>query len=119
MTIGVDAYGWLHRGTVACAIELAMDKPTRKYAALLSSHENYGIFRGFFPYATRILLHRSVELDLLAKRLNNLDKEEAAQPDRQYKLRTVKLKPESDAERIKLLKELEVKLSEYCKIIYF
>jgi hypothetical protein len=30
-TIGVDAYGWLHRGTAACAIELALDKPTTKY----------------------------------------------------------------------------------------
>ncbi len=30
-TIGVDAYGWLHRGTVACAIDLALDKPTTKY----------------------------------------------------------------------------------------
>lgn len=30
-TIGVDAYGWLHRGTAACAIELAQDKPTTKY----------------------------------------------------------------------------------------
>jgi exonuclease-1 len=30
-TIGVDAYGWLHRGTVACAIELATGKPTKKY----------------------------------------------------------------------------------------
>ncbi|KAL1602821.1 Rad2 nuclease [Paraconiothyrium brasiliense] len=29
-TIGVDAYGWLHRGTAACAIELAQDKPTTK-----------------------------------------------------------------------------------------
>ena len=29
-TIGVDAYGWLHRGTVACAMELAQGKPTRK-----------------------------------------------------------------------------------------
>lgn len=29
-TIGVDAYGWLHRGTVTCAMELAMDKPTTK-----------------------------------------------------------------------------------------
>lgn len=27
---GVDAYGWLHRGAVGCAIELAQDKPTRK-----------------------------------------------------------------------------------------
>ncbi|KAE9369538.1 hypothetical protein N431DRAFT_485423 [Stipitochalara longipes BDJ] len=30
-TIGVDAYGWLHRGTVACAMELAQGKPTRKF----------------------------------------------------------------------------------------
>lgn len=29
-TLGVDAYGWLHRGTVACAIELAQGKPTNK-----------------------------------------------------------------------------------------
>jgi exonuclease-1 len=29
-TLGVDAYGWLHRGTVACAMELAMGKPTKK-----------------------------------------------------------------------------------------
>lgn len=27
---GVDAYGWLHRGAVACAIDLALGKPTRK-----------------------------------------------------------------------------------------
>ena len=31
-TVGVDAYGWLHRGTAACAMELAMGKPTTKYA---------------------------------------------------------------------------------------
>ena len=31
-TIGIDAYGWLHRGTAACAIDLALDKPTTKYA---------------------------------------------------------------------------------------
>ncbi|OIW26453.1 hypothetical protein CONLIGDRAFT_580770, partial [Coniochaeta ligniaria NRRL 30616] len=30
-TLGVDAYGWLHRGTISCAIELAQGKPTRKY----------------------------------------------------------------------------------------
>ena len=86
-------------------------------AALLSSHENYGIFRGFFPYATRILLHRSIELGLLAEKLDNLDKEEAAQPNRQIKLKTVRLEPETDAKRIKLLKEFEVKLAEYCKIM--
>ncbi|KAK6582683.1 hypothetical protein PZA11_005091 [Diplocarpon coronariae] len=30
-TLGVDAYGWLHRGTVSCAMELAMGKQTRKF----------------------------------------------------------------------------------------
>ncbi|KAI9787638.1 MAG: Rad2 nuclease [Geoglossum umbratile] len=29
-TIGVDAYGWLHRGAAACAIDLAHEKPTTK-----------------------------------------------------------------------------------------
>ncbi|TVY43986.1 Exodeoxyribonuclease [Lachnellula occidentalis] len=30
-TLAVDAYGWLHRGTVACAMELAKGQPTRKF----------------------------------------------------------------------------------------
>jgi len=29
-TLGVDAYGWLHRGAIACANELAQGKPTRR-----------------------------------------------------------------------------------------
>ena len=28
--LGVDAYGWLHRGTAACAMEVAMGTPTKK-----------------------------------------------------------------------------------------
>ncbi|KFY21302.1 hypothetical protein V493_07522 [Pseudogymnoascus sp. VKM F-4281 (FW-2241)] len=30
-TIGVDAYGWLHRGTISCTMDLVMGKPTRKF----------------------------------------------------------------------------------------
>ncbi|EPE05244.1 exonuclease 1 [Ophiostoma piceae UAMH 11346] len=30
-TIAVDAYGWLHRGAISCAMELAQGRPTRKY----------------------------------------------------------------------------------------
>ncbi|EPE26808.1 PIN [Glarea lozoyensis ATCC 20868] len=30
-TLGIDAYGWLHRGTVACAMEIAKGQPTRKF----------------------------------------------------------------------------------------
>jgi hypothetical protein len=29
-TLAVDAYGWLHRGAIACAIELAEGKPSQK-----------------------------------------------------------------------------------------
>lgn len=29
-TFAVDAYGWLHRGCIGCAVELAQGKPTRK-----------------------------------------------------------------------------------------
>ncbi|CAM1504247.1 Fc.00g018380.m01.CDS01 [Cosmosporella sp. VM-42] len=30
-TLGVDAYGWLHRAAYSCALELGQDKPTKKY----------------------------------------------------------------------------------------
>ncbi|KAI4208747.1 MAG: hypothetical protein LQ348_000069 [Seirophora lacunosa] len=46
-TIGVDAYGWLHRGTVACAIDLALGKPTTKFV-------DYSIHK------VRMLLHFGV-----------------------------------------------------------
>lgn len=36
-TLGVDAYGWLHRGTIACAYELVLGKPTTKYARFFTN----------------------------------------------------------------------------------
>ncbi|KAK7433370.1 Rad2 nuclease [Neonectria magnoliae] len=30
-TLGIDAYGWLHRAAYSCALELGQDKPTQKY----------------------------------------------------------------------------------------
>ncbi|KAK6498568.1 Rad2 nuclease, variant 2 [Arthrobotrys musiformis] len=29
--VAVDAYGWLHRGTISCAVDLALEKPTTRY----------------------------------------------------------------------------------------
>ncbi|KAI9723690.1 MAG: hypothetical protein M1812_000990 [Candelaria pacifica] len=49
-TIGVDAYGWLHRGTVACAIELALGKPTSKYVDFTMSRVRMLIHFGITPY---------------------------------------------------------------------
>jgi exonuclease-1 len=63
-TIGVDAYGWLHRGTAACAIDLALDKPTTKYAiaSLLNRVISSWPFR-FVDFAmsrVRMLIHFGV-----------------------------------------------------------
>lgn len=49
-TIGVDAYGWLHRGTVACAIELALDKPTTKYVDFAMGRVRMLLDFGVKPY---------------------------------------------------------------------
>lgn len=49
-TLGVDAYGWLHRGTVACAIDLALDKPTRKHIDYCMHRVRMLIHFGIKPY---------------------------------------------------------------------
>lgn len=32
-TLGVDAYVWLHKGAYGCAMDIALGKPTTKYAS--------------------------------------------------------------------------------------
>ncbi|KAK1917225.1 hypothetical protein P3342_012070 [Pyrenophora teres f. teres] len=49
-TIGVDTYGWLHRGTAACAIDLALDKPTTKYVDFVMNRVRMLIHFGITPY---------------------------------------------------------------------
>ncbi|KAF1956659.1 exodeoxyribonuclease 1 [Byssothecium circinans] len=49
-TIGVDAYGWLHRGTAACAIDLAQDKPTTKFVDFAMNRVRMLIHFGVMPY---------------------------------------------------------------------
>ncbi|KAF2685544.1 PIN domain-like protein [Lentithecium fluviatile CBS 122367] len=49
-TIGVDAYGWLHRGTAACAIELAQDKPTIKFVDFAMNRVRMLVHFGITPY---------------------------------------------------------------------
>ncbi|MCJ1392962.1 Rad2 nuclease [Xylographa bjoerkii] len=50
LTIGVDAYGWLHRGTVACAIDLALEKPTTKFVEFAMHRVRMLIHFGITPY---------------------------------------------------------------------
>ncbi|KAI0828801.1 putative exonuclease [Hypoxylon sp. FL0890] len=49
-TLGVDAYGWLHRGAVPCAIDLAQGKPTRKYVDFAMSRVRMLRHFGITPY---------------------------------------------------------------------
>ncbi|KAL2815482.1 hypothetical protein BJX63DRAFT_389635, partial [Aspergillus granulosus] len=49
-TLGVDAYGWLHRGTVACAIDLVLDRPTTKHIDFVLSRVRMLLYFGVSPY---------------------------------------------------------------------
>ncbi|RJE26753.1 exonuclease [Aspergillus sclerotialis] len=49
-TLGVDAYGWLHRGTVACAVDLVLDKPTSKHIEYVLNRIRMLLFFGVTPY---------------------------------------------------------------------
>jgi exonuclease-1 len=49
-TIGIDAYGWLHRGVIACAVELAEGKPTRKHIEYAMNRVRMLIHFGVKPY---------------------------------------------------------------------
>ncbi|KXT09428.1 hypothetical protein AC579_2523 [Pseudocercospora musae] len=49
-TLAIDAYGWLHRGTVSCAIELAEGKPTRKHIDFALHRVRMLIHFGVKPY---------------------------------------------------------------------
>ncbi|KAK4865314.1 hypothetical protein LT330_009425 [Penicillium expansum] len=49
-TLGVDAYGWLHRGTVACSVDLVLDNPTRKHIDFVLNRVRMLLFFGVKPY---------------------------------------------------------------------
>ncbi|KAJ5555191.1 hypothetical protein N7535_007632 [Penicillium sp. DV-2018c] len=49
-TLGVDAYGWLHRGTVACSADLVLDNPTRKHIDFVLNRVRMLLFFGVKPY---------------------------------------------------------------------
>ncbi|KAJ5780569.1 XPG/RAD2 endonuclease [Penicillium paradoxum] len=49
-TLGVDAYGWLHRGTIACSVDLVLDNPTRKHIDFVLNRVRMLLFFGVKPY---------------------------------------------------------------------
>lgn len=50
MTLGIDAYAWLHRASVSCAYELVMDRPTDKYLKYFIKRLNMLKGFGIKPY---------------------------------------------------------------------
>ena len=49
-TLGVDTYGWLHRGTISCAQDLALGRPTTKYIDYVLSRVRMLQFFNVTPY---------------------------------------------------------------------
>ncbi|KAL4921818.1 hypothetical protein BDW62DRAFT_173458 [Aspergillus aurantiobrunneus] len=49
-TLGVDAYGWLHRGTVACAVDLVLGRPTTKHIDFVLGRVRMLLYFGVKPY---------------------------------------------------------------------
>ncbi|KAI1959874.1 Rad2 nuclease [Ophidiomyces ophidiicola] len=48
--LGIDAYGWLHRGTIACAIDLALGYNTTKYVEFAMQRVRMLLYYGVVPY---------------------------------------------------------------------
>lgn len=49
-TLGVDAFGWLHRGAAGCAYQLAVDKPTTFYITFVLNRVRMLLDFGITPY---------------------------------------------------------------------
>ncbi|KAJ6114683.1 hypothetical protein N7486_000461 [Penicillium sp. IBT 16267x] len=49
-TLAVDAYGWLHRGTVACSVDLVLERPTRKHIDFVLHRVRMLLYFGVVPY---------------------------------------------------------------------
>jgi hypothetical protein len=85
-----------------------------RLANLLDSNENFSIFRRFGPYAARCLVHRQIELGILVKRLDKLDREDALDETKHYRLHSAEHRDDWDETQKKLIDEIEMKLWEYC-----
>ncbi|EPS40312.1 hypothetical protein H072_5871 [Dactylellina haptotyla CBS 200.50] len=99
--VAVDAYGWLHRGTISCAIDLALGKHTTKYV-------DYAMHR------VRMLQHYGVtpyivfDGDYLpGKKGTELDREKKRQSSRETGLELLKLGRTTQA-HLELQKAIDV-----------
>lgn len=78
-----------------------------RFSALLGAHDSFQIYRRFANLRTRILLLKQDYLSILEERLETLDREEAAP------LFLGSSRLDRNAEREKVLKEIDEALSSY------
>jgi hypothetical protein len=84
-----------------------------KLAAFISCDDSLAMHRAFKYCHNRVLLHLEVEIMEIQKQLHNLDKEDAADPDREHRLRWTEHDEGWDAAQVKLITTLKSKLKEY------
>ncbi|EGX52581.1 hypothetical protein AOL_s00007g569 [Orbilia oligospora ATCC 24927] len=99
--VAVDAYGWLHRGIISCAVDLALDKPTTRYV-------DYAMHR------VRMLQHYGVTPYLVfdgdylpGKKGTELDREKRRKSSRETGLELLRLGRASQAQS-ELQKSIDV-----------
>ncbi|KAI5776872.1 putative exonuclease [Geopyxis carbonaria] len=49
-TVGIDTYGWLHKGAISCAVDLALNNPTTKYVDYVMNKVRMLKHFGVTPY---------------------------------------------------------------------
>jgi hypothetical protein len=84
-----------------------------RLSALVSSDNDFTIFRGFKRLHARILLQLEVEISELLKALDKLDKEDYADRAMRYRLTKTKHDKNWDSTQHDLLGQLREKLKEY------
>ncbi|KAK3484693.1 uncharacterized protein B0T23DRAFT_57726 [Neurospora hispaniola] len=100
-TLGIDGYGWLHRGAIACAIDLAQGKPTRKYVDYAMHRVKMFKHFGVTPYVV-------FDGDYLpSKAKTELDRESRRETSRKTGLELLKAGKPSQA-HIELQKAIDI-----------
>jgi hypothetical protein len=85
-----------------------------RLAAYQDSNPSFCMFRRFGPVTARILLVKEIELGKLVTDLNQLDEADSKDPEKRYRLRSTDFYEGCDPKQKKLMKEIEIKLKDYC-----
>jgi hypothetical protein len=86
-------------------------------AAFLNSADNFAILRRFGTTNARVLLHLQTEISFLEHELAELDRSDAKDVSREYRLRSREHEDGWDEKQLEIMKALEKRLGVYCKSI--